>query len=392
MSLDVRPFPLPNEMILQVSEYLSTRDYVAFKFSCRQTYGALNDSKREVLSKKNTMKLCIRSNLSLDPAIPQALYKKPLESLTFFDLALLDRTVTRIVSENFATLKCEGKDLWKRPDQISNLTLYLASLNEKEILESLLIADTGAQIESPCIGNAFYNAASLGHQRVASLLLSNPSGHTFRAYFLEKGLIFSSLNKHSTVVKEILEHPRVAEIRDFAFTRAFSLSTVWTEGASPTSEGSTNSFYLFLNSNKIKAVGVDALYDSISNLFQSGHQTSAEALLRSQRVKRKTYGAILSKAISSRNVEVFRYMMDSSTNSLFTFSGFKKALLTCCKESVADPYFFLAQHPYFEILSKSDLQALLDVFEKLPSEKQNEDDTVAIRTSVFETFSKKVEN
>lgn len=392
MSSHVGQFHLPREMILMVSEYLSNQDYVAFKSSSKEIYFALNDSKRETIGKKNTMKLCIRANLSADESIPDALYNKTLRSLTLFELELLDKAVTTIVSNNFESLKLEEGVAWKKPAQISNLTDCLASLGEKEILESLLRADTEHQIEEPCIGNAFYKAASLGHQSVVTFLLSNPSGRTFHSYFLEKGLIFSSLNKHSGVVKEILEAPRIEQIRDFAFSRAFSLSTVSIGETSSASQGFTNSFLLFLKSDKIRAVKVNVLYDSISNLLKLGHEQSAEALLRSKRVKSQTFSAILSIAISSMNLEVFTYLMKCPKNSLLSFSGFKKALSTSCKVSATAPYFFLAEHQYFKSLSKNDLQSLLDVFGKLSLKKQKEDDTVAIRRSVFETFSKKVKN
>jgi hypothetical protein len=167
---------------------------------------------------------------------------------------------------------------------------------------------------------------------------------------------------------------------------------VWVEGTSPTSEGFTNSFHLFLESDKIKAVGVEALYEAISNLMKFRFQASADALLESKRVQPQSFAAILSRAISSKDFELFRYLMLSSKKSLLSFSGFKKALLTSCKESAVAPYFFLVQHPLFERLSKNDLQGLLEVFGKLPLKKQNEDDTLAIHRSVFETFCKKVEN
>jgi hypothetical protein len=66
MSLVPRRINLPNEMILEVSKYLSNQDYLAFKCSCKQVYSALNHSKRETLSKKNNMKLCIRALLTAD--------------------------------------------------------------------------------------------------------------------------------------------------------------------------------------------------------------------------------------------------------------------------------------------------------------------------------------
>ena len=392
MSLVPRRINLPNEMILEVSKYLSNQDYLAFKCSCKQVYSALNHSKRETLSKKNNMKLCIRALLTADQSIPKALFEKSLQALTFFELELLDKTVIRIVSNNFTSLKFHGRDIWKKPNQICNLAINLASINEKEALESLFHADTTHEIREPFVGHAFGCAASSGHHRVVKLLLSNPSEHSFFPYFLERGLIFSSLNKHSSVVKEILEDPRVAQVRDFAFSRAFSLSTVWVEGTSPTSEGFTNSFHLFLESDKIKAVGVEALYEAISNLMKFRFQASADALLESKRVQPQSFAAILSRAISSKDFELFRYLMLSSKKSLLSFSGFKKALLTSCKESAVAPYFFLVQHPLFERLSKNDLQGLLEVFGKLPLKKQNEDDTLAIHRSVFETFCKKVEN
>lgn len=392
MSLQVRQFNLPEEITFKVSEYLSNKDYVAFKSSCREIYFALNESKREVLSRKSTMQLCIRANLRTDGSISENLYRKPLNSLTLSELELLDETVKRIVANNFASLKNQPGGNWKNAELISNLVFHLGSLGEEKILEALLKADTKHEISHPSIGNAFYKAASLGHQRVVTLLLSNPSGHTFRTFFLERGLLFSSLKNHSDVVREILGHERMAEIRDSAFTQAFSHSTLMHREISSSSEGFINSFDHFLTLDRMKVVGVQSLYDSISNLVKLKHHESANALLGSKRIKSRTFSAILSRAIKSKNLEVFKCLIFSPEDSLLTFAGFKKALSVCCQESAKDPYFLLAQHRYFKSLSKNDLRVLLNIFQRLSVENEKSNDTVAICNSLSETFLKKVEN